>query len=116
MIRARASDPRVQGMEKPAGISASVHFIKGGETVGKNANNHSIFREYSRASNFFSIEERRGGKGEDSRKFPKHLFSINLVFFLFFFKAKHFLLFITRRKTIVRLERVKFEGKRKVDY
>lgn len=70
MIRARASDPRAQGMEKPAGIS--VHFIMGGETVGKNANNHSIFPEYSRASNFFLLERRA-------------FFELRIRLFFFFF-------------------------------
>lgn len=74
-----------------------------------------ISRIFSSVQFFFHWRTRR----RERRRFEKisktPIFDQS-CFFLFFFKAKHFPLFITRRKTIVRLERVKFEGKRKVDY
>lgn len=65
---------------------------------------------------FFPLKNEEEGKEKIRENFQNTYSRSILLFFFFFFKAKHFPLFITRRKTIVRLERVKFEGKRKVDY
>lgn len=64
---------------------------------------------------FFPLKNEEEGK-EKIRENFQNTYSRSILLFSFFFKAKHFPLFITRRKTIVQLERVKFEGKRKVDY